>query len=181
MVGGRSAQWLQQDRGCWYRCREPQNCHKGNTIRNNYKEWSTCIYTSSSALYFAAAMLSKYALYYHFPACYFILLFIHKRFTWLAIYIRVLQSSCAAAVWIAIVGMPGISIILLALALMTHCRVWHSILMSDYEFDKQNNLFQYQRDSVSRGLSHLISAAYIKKRCLRSIFYSGFVGIFSHI
>jgi 4-hydroxybenzoate polyprenyltransferase len=89
-------------------------------------------------------MLSKICFILSFPLL--VILFFYsytKRFTWLAhIYLGFAIGLAPGAVWIAIVGMPGISIILLALALMTHIAGF-DILYScqDYEFDKQNNLF----------------------------------------
>jgi len=99
---------------------------------------------SSALLIFAAAMLSKICFILSFPLL--VILFFYsytKRFTWLAhIYLGFAIGLAPVAVWIAIVGMPGISIILLALVLMTHIAGF-DILYScqDYEFDKQNNLF----------------------------------------
>lgn len=99
---------------------------------------------SSALLVFAAAMLSKICFVLSFPLL--VVLFFYsytKRFTWLAhIYLGFAIGLAPVAVWVAIVGMPGISIIILALALMTHIAGF-DILYScqDYEFDKENNLF----------------------------------------
>ncbi len=99
---------------------------------------------SSALLAFAAAMLSKICFVLSFPLL--VVLFFYsytKRFTWLAhIYLGFAIGLAPVAVWVAIVGMPGISIMLLALALMTHIAGF-DILYScqDYEFDKENNLF----------------------------------------
>ncbi len=93
---------------------------------------------------FAAAMLSEICLWLSFPLL--LLLFFYsytKRFTWFAhLYLGFAIGLAPMGVWIAIAGVPDISIIILSLVLMTHISGF-DILYScqDYEFDRENNLF----------------------------------------
>jgi len=99
---------------------------------------------SSLLLIFAAAMLSEICLWLSVPLLAFLFFYSYtKRFTWLAhIYLGFAIGTAPAAVWIAIAGVPDLSIIILALALMTHIAGF-DILYScqDVEFDKKKNLF----------------------------------------
>ncbi len=99
---------------------------------------------SSLLLIFAAAMLSEICLWLSVPLLAFLFFYSYtKRFTWLAhIYLGFAIGTAPAAVWIAIAGVPDLSIIILALALMTHIAGF-DILYScqDVEFDKEKNLF----------------------------------------
>jgi 4-hydroxybenzoate polyprenyltransferase len=99
---------------------------------------------SSILLIFSAAMLSYICFILSFPLL--VVLFFYsytKRFTWLAhIYLGFAIGLAPVAVWVAIVGLPDISIILLALALMTHIAGFDILYAcQDYEFDLANNLF----------------------------------------
>jgi len=99
---------------------------------------------SSLLLVFAAAMLSRICFILSFPLLALLFFYSYtKRFTWLAhLYLGFAIGLAPVAVWIAIVGLPGLSIIILALALMTHIAGF-DILYScqDYEFDRANSLF----------------------------------------
>jgi 4-hydroxybenzoate polyprenyltransferase len=99
---------------------------------------------SSALLIFSSAMLSYICFILSFPLL--VVLFFYsytKRFTWLAhIYLGFAIGLAPVAVWVAIVGWPDISIILLALALMTHIAGFDILYAcQDYEFDLANNLF----------------------------------------
>ncbi len=136
---------------------------------------------SSVLLVFSAAMLSKICFILSFPLL--IVLFFYsytKRFTWLAhIYLGFAIGLAPVAVWIAIVGMPGISIILLAFALMTHIAGF-DILYScqDYEFDKQNNLFSIpSRFGIKRAFT-ISSALHITSvLLLASLYFTAGFGV----
>ncbi len=99
---------------------------------------------SSLMLIFASAMISRLCFLLSFPLL--AVLFFHsytKRFTWFAhIYLGFAIGLAPAAVWIAVVGVPDISVILLCLALMTHVAGF-DILYScrDIDFDREKNLF----------------------------------------
>lgn len=99
---------------------------------------------SSLLLVFAAAMLSELCLWLSFPLLVFLFFYSYtKRFTWLAhIYLGFAIGLAPVAVWIAIAGVPDLSIIILALVLMTHIAGF-DILYScqDVEFDKEKKLF----------------------------------------
>jgi len=99
---------------------------------------------SSALLVFSASMLSEICLWLSFPLLLFLFFYSYtKRFTWLAhIYLGFAIGLAPVAVWIAIAGVPDISIILLALALMTHIAGF-DILYScqDTGFDREKNLF----------------------------------------
>jgi 4-hydroxybenzoate polyprenyltransferase len=99
---------------------------------------------SSLLLIFAAGMLSKICLWLSFPLLVFLFFYSYtKRFTWFAhIYLGTAIGLAPAAVWIAIAGMPDISIIILSLVLMTHIAGF-DILYScqDVDFDKEKKLF----------------------------------------
>ena len=99
---------------------------------------------SSALLIFAAAMLSKICLWLSIPLLIFLFFYSYtKRFTWFAhIYLGFAIGLAPAAVWIAIAGMPDISIIILSLVLMTHIAGF-DILYScqDVEFDTEKKLF----------------------------------------
>jgi 4-hydroxybenzoate polyprenyltransferase len=129
---------------------------------------------SSVLLVFAAAMLSKVCFILSFPLL--IILFFYsytKRFTWLAhLYLGFAIGLAPVAVWIAIVGMPGVSIMLLAFALMTHIAGF-DILYScqDYEFDRQNNLFSIpSRFGIKRAFT-ISSALHITSVMLLGSLY----------
>lgn len=99
---------------------------------------------SSVLLVFAAAMLSRVCFWLSFPLL--VLLFFYsytKRFTWLAhIYLGFAIGLAPVAVWIAIAGMPGLSVILLALTLMTHIAGFDILYAcQDVEFDRERGLF----------------------------------------
>lgn len=99
---------------------------------------------SSALLVFAAWMLSELCLWLSFPLLLFLFFYSYtKRFTWLAhIYLGLAIGLAPAAVWIAIAGMPDISIVILSLVLMTHIAGF-DILYScqDVDFDKEKKLF----------------------------------------
>jgi 4-hydroxybenzoate polyprenyltransferase len=136
---------------------------------------------SSVLLVFAAAMLSKVCFILSFPLL--IVLFFYsytKRFTWLAhIYLGFAIGLAPVAVWIAIVGMPGVSIMLLAFALMTHIAGF-DILYScqDYEFDRQNNLFSIpSRFGIKRAFT-ISSALHITSvMLLASLYFTAGFGV----
>ena len=77
---------------------------------------------SSALLIFAAAMLSEICFWLSFPLLGFLFFYSYtKRFTWLAhIYLGFAIGLAPVAVWIAIAGLPGLSVIILSLALMSH-------------------------------------------------------------
>jgi len=99
---------------------------------------------SSLLLIFSAAMLSKICLWLSFPLLLFLFFYSYtKRFTWFAhIYLGFAIGLAPVAVWIAIAGLPDISIIILALVLMTHIAGF-DILYScqDVQFDIDKKLF----------------------------------------
>lgn len=104
------------------------------------------LFTAASSILFviAAGMLSKLCLWLSFPLLLFLFFYSYtKRFTWFAhIYLGFAIGLAPAAVWIAIAGMPDISIIILSLVLMTHIAGF-DILYScqDVDFDREKNLF----------------------------------------
>lgn len=99
---------------------------------------------SSLLLIFAAAMLSEICLWLSFPLLIFLFFYSYtKRFTWLAhIYLGFAIGLAPVAVWIAIAGIPDLSVIILSLVLMTHIAGF-DILYScqDVDFDKDKKLF----------------------------------------
>lgn len=115
---------------------------------------------SSALLIFAAAMLSRICLWLSIPLLLFLFFYSYtKRFTWLAhIYLGFAIGLAPVAVWIAIAGMPDLSIIILSLVLMTHIAGF-DILYScqDVDFDRDKKLFSIpSRFGVKRAF--LISA-----------------------
>ena len=99
---------------------------------------------SSALLVFAAAMLSKICFWLSFPLLAFLFFYSYtKRFTWLAhIYLGFAIGLAPVAVWIAIAGIPDLSIILLALALMTHIAGFDILYAcQDADFDRERKLF----------------------------------------
>jgi len=99
---------------------------------------------SSALLIFAAAMLSEICLWLSIPLLVFLFFYSYtKRFTWLAhIYLGFAIGLAPVAVWIAIAGVPELSVIILSLVLMTHIAGF-DILYScqDVDFDKEKKLF----------------------------------------
>lgn len=129
---------------------------------------------SASLLIFAAAMLSKICFILSFPLLAVLFFYSYtKRFTWLAhIYLGFAIGLAPVAVWIAIVGIPGASIIILALALMTHIAGF-DILYScqDYEFDRENGLFSIpSRFGIERAFT-ISSALHILSVILLASLY----------
>jgi 4-hydroxybenzoate polyprenyltransferase len=99
---------------------------------------------SSALLIFSAAMLSEICFWLSFPLLGFLFFYSYtKRFTWLAhIYLGFAIGLAPVAVWVAIAGMPDISIIILALALMTHIAGFDILYAcQDAEFDREKKLF----------------------------------------
>lgn len=104
------------------------------------------IFTTASSvlLVFAASMLSQICFMLSFPLLAFLFLYSYtKRFTWLAhIYLGFAIGLAPVAVWIAIAGMPGIPVIILALTLMTHIAGFDILYAcQDSEFDRNKKLF----------------------------------------
>ncbi len=99
---------------------------------------------SSILLIISAGMLSKICLWLSIPLLLFLFLYSYtKRFTWLAhIYLGFAIGLAPVAVWIAIAGIPDISILILSLVLMTHIAGF-DILYScqDIDFDREKKLF----------------------------------------
>ena len=99
---------------------------------------------SSLLLIFAAAMLSKICFWLSFPLLGFLFFYSYtKRFTWFAhIYLGFAIGLAPVAVWVAIAGIPGLAIIILALALMTHIAGFDILYAcQDAEFDRDKKLF----------------------------------------
>lgn len=99
---------------------------------------------SSMLLVFAAAMLSEICFWLSFPLLAFLFFYSYtKRFTWLAhIYLGLAIGLAPVAVWVAIAGMPDLSIIILALTLMTHIAGFDILYAcQDAEFDREKKLF----------------------------------------
>lgn len=99
---------------------------------------------SSALLVFSAAMLSEICLWLSFPLLIFLFFYSYtKRFTWLAhIYLGFAIGLAPVAVWIAVAGVPDLSVVLLSLVLMTHIAGF-DILYScqDIDFDIEKKLF----------------------------------------
>ncbi len=99
---------------------------------------------SSLLLIFAAAMLSKVCLWLSFPLLIFLFFYSYtKRFTWLVhLYLGFAIGLAPVAVWIAIAGIPDLSIIILSLILMTHIAGFDILYAcQDVDFDIEKKLF----------------------------------------
>ncbi|PKL18569.1 MAG: 4-hydroxybenzoate octaprenyltransferase [Spirochaetae bacterium HGW-Spirochaetae-5] len=113
---------------------------------------------------------SEICLLLSFPLLLFLFFYSYtKRFTWLAhIYLGFAIGLAPVAVWIAIAGVPELSVIILSLILMTHIAGF-DILYScqDVDFDKEKNLFSIPaRFGVKKAffisaLLHIITVALI--------------------
>jgi 4-hydroxybenzoate polyprenyltransferase len=140
---------------------------------------------SSLLLVFAAAMLSELCLWLSFPLLVFLFFYSYtKRFTWLAhIYLGFAIGLAPVAVWIAIAGVPDLSIIILALVLMTHIAGF-DILYScqDVEFDKEKKLFSIparfgvKKAFLISAILHIITAV-----LLISLYFTAGFGIYYFI
>jgi len=129
---------------------------------------------SSLLLVFSAAMLSKICFWLSFPLLVFLFFYSYtKRFTWLAhIYLGFAIGLAPVAVWIAIVGIPDLSIIILALVLMTHIAGF-DILYScqDVDFDREKNLFSIPARFGVKKAFFISAALHILTVVLLSMLY----------
>ncbi len=140
---------------------------------------------SSVLLVFAAAMLSWICFLLSFPLL--LLLFFYsytKHFTWFAhIYLGFAIGLAPVAVWIAIAGVPGLSVILLSLALMTHIAGFDILYAcQDVEFDREKKLysipsrFGVKKAFLISALLHIFTLIF-----LSSIYFTEKFGIYYFI
>jgi len=102
------------------------------------------IIASSALLVFSALMLSWLCFWLSFPLLALLFFYSYtKRFTWLAhIYLGVAIGLAPVAVWIAVAGVPGLSVILLSLALVAHISGFDILYAcQDVDFDREKKLF----------------------------------------
>lgn len=140
---------------------------------------------SSVLLVLAAAMLSRLCFLLSFPLLALLFLYSYtKRFTWLAhIYLGFAIGLAPVAVWIAIAGMPGIPVILLAFALMAHIAGFDILYAcQDVEFDRERKLFSIparfgiKKAFVISALLHIASVI-----LLSSIYFTWGFGLYYFI
>jgi len=140
---------------------------------------------SSALLVFSAAMLSKICLWLSLPLLLFLFFYSYtKRFTWLAhIYLGFAIGLAPVAVWIAIAGIPDISIIILSLVLMTHIAGF-DILYScqDFDFDREKKLFSIpSRFGVKKAFRISAIMHIITITLLISLYFTAGFGIYYFI
>jgi len=140
---------------------------------------------SSVLLVFSAAMLSELCLWLSFPLLIFLFFYSYtKRFTWLAhIYLGFSIGLAPVAVWIAIAGIPGLSVIIIALALMTHIAGF-DILYScqDVDFDRRKKLFSIPvRFGVKKAFSISITLHIFTAVLLFLLYFTAGFGVYYFI
>lgn len=140
---------------------------------------------SSALLVFAAFMLSWICFWLSFPLLVILFLYSYtKRFTWLAhIYLGFAIGLAPVAVWIAIAGTPVSSVILLAVALMTHIAGFDILYAcQDAGFDRGKGLhsiparFGVKNSFRISAVLHIMSVI-----LLSSIYFTGGFGIYYFI
>lgn len=140
---------------------------------------------SSVLLVFAAAMLSWLCFWLSFPLLFLLFFYSYtKRFTWFAhIYLGFAIGLAPVAVWIAVAGMPDLSIILLALTLMTHIAGFDILYAcQDIEFDREKKLFSIparfgvKKAFVVSSILHIMTVI-----LLSSIYFTKGFGIYYFI
>lgn len=140
---------------------------------------------SSALLVFAAAMLSRICLWLSIPLLVFLFFYSYtKRFTWLAhIYLGFAIGLAPVAVWIAVAGIPELSVILLALVLMTHIAGFDILYAcQDVDFDREKKLFSIPaRFGVKKAF--LISAALhvVTALLLSALYFTAGFGVYYFI
>jgi len=144
------------------------------------------IIISSGVLMAASYMLSIVCFYFSVPLL--ILLFFYsytKRFTWFAhIYLGLVIGLAPIAVWVALVGMPELSVILLGLVSMTHIAGFDILYAcQDADFDTESGLhsipsrFGVGRAMMLSALIHILTVSFLAALYFAAGFGIAYAGI----
>ncbi len=140
------------------------------------------IAASSALLIFSAFMLSWACFWLSFPLLFLLFFYSYtKRFTWLAhIYLGLAIGLAPVAVWIAVAGLPGFSVILLSIALMTHIAGFDILYAcQDMEFDRGKNLFSIPARFGIRNAFRISAVIHIiSVILLASIYFTESFGVY---